>query len=99
MTGDSGGLTQHVTVNVCSVADCPIIKLTNRCWLTWLAIMECCHLATGVTSYPPDVIQQVENTLLSLFGHKKRPGRVSNHYYSNLISLNCQKCFRWTEAN
>lgn len=52
------------------------MKLSKRYWLAWLAFLECCHLATGVDSYPPEVIQQVETSLLSLFGYKKRPPRM-----------------------
>lgn len=56
------------------------MKLSQRYWLAWLAFLECCHLATGIITYPPDpeIIQQVETSLLSLFGYKKRPPRVSS---------------------
>jgi len=64
------------------------MKLSKRYWLAWLAFLECCHLATGVDSYPPEVIQQVETSLLSLFGYKKRPPRVSIIIIT--ITWNCQ---------
>ncbi|XP_066245557.1 protein decapentaplegic-like [Euwallacea similis] len=47
------------------------------CWLAWLAVLECCFLTSGVIhTYPPEVIEKVESTLFSLFGHKKRPQKM-----------------------
>ncbi|CAH1123688.1 unnamed protein product [Ceutorhynchus assimilis] len=56
--------------------DCPIMKFGNSCWLAWLAILECCCIASGADSYPKEHIKEIESNLLSLFGFKGRPQKV-----------------------
>ncbi|KAL1509073.1 hypothetical protein ABEB36_003871 [Hypothenemus hampei] len=52
---------------------------SNR-WLVWLAILECFHFSSGnLEFYPPEVIERVEKSFLSLFGHKERPHKLNRN--------------------
>ncbi|KAH1026602.1 protein decapentaplegic [Dendroctonus ponderosae] len=57
------------------------MNFSNSCWLLVLVtILECCCSATAIPdSYPQHIIEQVESSLLSLFGHRRRPQKVDRN--------------------
>ncbi|XP_050299993.1 protein decapentaplegic [Anthonomus grandis grandis] len=52
------------------------MNLSNSCWPVFLAILECCCIASGADTYPKEHIKEIETNLLSLFGFKGRPEKI-----------------------